>query len=295
MVNLASSINARNKFLIFGGGFSGDYFAKEIRKHGCIALTSSRSRKDDPNSFIFDSERNLIPDHDIFDGTTHILSCIPPTKEGLDPVLQKIKKKIERLSPKWVGYLSTTGVYGDANGDWVSETDKPNPIQLRSKRRLLCEQEWQNTNLPIQIFRLPGIYGPGRSTLESINEKKVKIIHKSNQVFSRIHVADIANAIIYILKNKNILDFHQIINISDNKPCSQIEVIKYSYKLMGLKMPKPIDFEDATKILSPMAQSFWMENRRVSNKLLCNELGYKLIYESYKKGLKDCLLNFKIL
>ena len=93
MVNLASSISARNKFLIFGGGFSGDYFAKEIRKHGCIALTSSRSRKDDPNSFIFDSERNLIPDHDIFDGTTHILSCIPPTKEGLDPVLQKIKKK----------------------------------------------------------------------------------------------------------------------------------------------------------------------------------------------------------
>ena len=114
---------------------------------------------------------------------------------------------------------------------------------------------------------------------------------KKNQVFSRIHVADIANAIIYLLQNKDSLKFYQIINIADDEPCSQIEVIQYCYDLLGLTMPKPILFEDAKEELSPIAQSFWMENRRVSNKLLCETLGYKLIYKNYKIGLKNCYLN----
>ena len=114
---------------------------------------------------------------------------------------------------------------------------------------------------------------------------------KKNQVFSRIHVADIANAIIYLLQNKNSLKFYQIINIADDEPCSQIEVIQYCYDLLGLTMPKPILFEDAKEELSSIAQSFWMENRRVSNKLLCETLGYKLIYKNYKIGLKNCFLN----
>ena len=147
--------------------------------------------------------------------------------------------------------------------------------------------------MPIQIFRLPGIYGPGRSTLEAIKTKKIKVIDKEDQVFSRIHVADIANAIIYLIQNKNNLDFHQIINIADDEPCSQIEVIKYGYQLLGLEMPKKILFEEAKKDLSPIAQSFWKENRRVSNKLLCEKLGYKLIYKNYKAGLNNCLIKIK--
>ena len=114
------------------------------------------------------------------------------------------------------------------------------------------------------------------------------LFQKKNQVFSRIHVADIAYAIIYLLQNKNSLKFHQIINIADDEPCSQKEVIQYCYNLLGLQMPEPILFEDARKELSPIAQSFWMENRRVSNKLLCKTLGYKLIYKNYKIGLKNC-------
>ena len=145
--------------------------------------------------------------------------------------------------------------------------------------------------MPVQIFRLPGIYGPGRSTFEAIRNQKIRVISKKNQVFSRIHVADITNAIIYILQNKDSLKFHQIINIADDEPCSQIEVIQFCYDLLGLKMPKPILFEDAKQKLSPIAQSFWMENRRVSNKLLCETLGYKLIYKNYKIGLKNCFLN----
>ena len=293
MNDLASPLTNNDKFLVFGGGFSGDYFAKSIRKLGCIALTSSRSGNNDPNSFIFDSENNFMPEDSIFKGVTHILSCIPPDKNGKDPVLKSLKNKINNISLKWVGYLSTTGVYGNTYGAWVSETDKPNPLQERSQRRLNCEKEWSNSNLPLQIFRLPGIYGPGRSTLEAIKTKKIKVIHKDNQVFSRVHVADIASAIIYLIQNKNKLDFHQIINIADDEPCSQIEVIRYGYKLLGLKMPKKILFEEAKKDLSPIAQSFWLENRRVSNKLLCKKLGYKLIYKNYQGGLNNCLVNIK--
>ncbi len=292
MKNPASSLNNKNKFLILGCGFSGSFFAKTIRKLGCTALTSSRSEKKDPNSFLFDSERDMTPNKKIFDGVTHILSCIPPDKNGNDPVLSRLKNKLKSLSLEWVGYLSTTGVYGNTEGDWVSEFDEPNPYQKRSHKRLNCETEWIESGLPVQIFRLPGIYGPGRSTFEAIKNNKIRVISKKNQVFSRIHVADITNAIIYLLQNRNSLKFYQIINIADDKPCSQIEVIQYCYDLLGLTMPKPILFEDAREELSPMAQSFWMENRRVSNSLLCETLGYKLIYKNYKIGLRNCYSKF---
>ena len=291
MKHSASPLNSKHKFLVLGCGFTGSFFTKSIRKLGCTALTSSRSKNNDPNSFIFNSENSDIPNKDIFEGVTHILSCIPPDKNGNDPVLKSLKNKLKSLSLEWVGYLSTTGVYGNTKGDWVSEIDQPNPLQKRSHKRLNCEKEWFESGLPVQIFRLPGIYGPGRSTFEAIRNKKIRVISKKNQVFSRIHVADITNAIIFLLQNKDSLKFHRIINIADDEPCSQIEVIQYCYDLLGLKMPKPILFEKAKKELSPMAQSFWMENRRVSNKLLCEKLGYRLIYKNYKIGLKDCYLN----
>jgi len=291
MNNSASSLNNKKKFLILGCGFSGSFFAKTIRELGCTALTSSRSENKDQNSFVFNSENGKVPNKKIFDGVTHILSCIPPDKNGNDPVLQCLKNKLKSISLEWVGYLSTTGVYGNTEGGWVSETDPPNPFQKRSHNRLNCEKKWIESGLPVQIFRLPGIYGPGRSTFEAINNQKIRVILKEAQVFSRVHVADITHAIIYLLQNKDILKFHQIINIADNEPCSQIEVIQYCYDLLGLKMPKPILFEDAKDELSPIAQSFWMENRRISNKLLCETLGYKLIYKNYKLGLKNCYLN----
>ena len=291
MNNFASSLRNKSKFLILGCGFSGSFFAKTLRQHGCTALTSSRSENKDPNCFVFDSERGTVPNEKIFDGVTHVLSCIPPDKNGKDPVLKILNTKLQSLSLEWVGYLSTTGVYGNTKGNWVSEIDQPNPFQKRSHNRLNCEKEWIKSGLPIQIFRLPGIYGPGRSTFEAIKNQKIRVISKENQVFSRIHVADITNAIIYLLHNKDSLKFEQIINIADDEPCSQIEVIQYCYDLLGIKMPEPIIFEDVKNDLTPIAQSFWMENRRVSNKLLCKTLGYKLIYENYKVGLKNCFLN----
>jgi len=293
MMDHASSLGNKNKFLVFGCGFSGSYFAKTLKQFGCTVLESSRSKKKDPNCFVFDSTKNVVPSEEVFDGVTHILSCIPPDKNGNDPVLESLKSELKNLPLEWVGYLSTTGVYGNTQGEWVSEIDMPNPFQQRSQKRLNCEKEWLESDLPVQIFRLPGIYGPGRSTFEAIKNQKVRVIFKKDQVFSRIHVADIANAIIYLLKNKHSLKFHQIINVADDEPCSQIEVIQYCYDLLGLKMPKTILYKDAKNELSPMAQSFWIENRRVSNKLLCKTLGYKLIYKNYKEGLKNCFLNIQ--
>ncbi len=291
MNNFASSLKNINKFVILGCGFTGSFFAKRLRQFGYSVLTSSRSESKDPNSFVFNSEKRLVPSEKIFDGVTHILSCIPPGKNGNDPVLGNLKNKLKNLNLEWIGYLSTTGVYGNTKGDWVSEINQPDPFQKRSHNRLNCEKEWIESGLPVQIFRLPGIYGPGRSTFEAIKNKKIRIITKKDQVFSRIHVADITNAIIYLLQNKDSLEFHQIINIADDEPCSQIEVIQYCYDLLGLKMPKPTLYEDAKQELSPIAKSFWMENRRVSNKLLCETLGYKLIYKNYKLGLKNCFLS----
>tara|TARA_A100001388_G_scaffold93026_1_gene67419 strand:+ start:399 stop:968 length:570 start_codon:yes stop_codon:yes gene_type:complete len=178
MKNPASSINNKNKFLILGCGFSGSFFAKTIKKFGCTVLTSSRSENKDPNSFVFNSEKSIMPDKKIFDGVTHILSCIPPNQDGHDPVLGCLQSELQNLSLEWVGYLSTTGVYGNTKGDWVSELDQPNPYQKRSHNRLNCEKEWIQTGLPVQIFRLPGIYGPGRSTFEAIRNKKIRVISK---------------------------------------------------------------------------------------------------------------------
>ena len=183
MKNSASSLGDKNKFLVLGCGFSGSFFAKKIRKLGCTALTSSRSENKDPNSFVFNSENFTVPNEKIFDGVTHILSCIPPDKNGKDPVLGSLKDKLKSLSLQWVGYLSTTGVYGNTKGDWVYETDQPNPFQSRSHKRLNCEKEWIESGLPVQIFRLPGIYGTGRSTFEAIKYKKIRVISKKIRFF----------------------------------------------------------------------------------------------------------------
>ena len=293
-MNSFASTLKKKKILIFGAGFSGKKIAMEMRKAGFEAFTSSRSVKYDKWSFLYDSNSNKLPPDELFKGVTHILSCMPPNKDGSDPLLSKLENKLVDLDLEWAGYLSTTGVYGNTFGKWVSENDPANPVQERSKRRLLCEEKWINTSLPTQIFRLPGIYGPGRSTLDSILKKNIKVIFKEDQVFSRVHVADIANAIIYLILNQNNLLFYKIINIADDNPCSQIEVIRYSYQLLRMQMPEQIDFEEAKKNLSPIALSFWEENRRVSNFLLCKELGYQLLHKDYKSGLQNCLKHLKL-
>ncbi len=288
IVKSCQSFSPASKLLILGAGFSGQRIASIARAQGIQVICSRRQLNSPGADFVFDSNQSLLNFENNLQGVTHLLSCIPPTKNGQDPVLIKMLDYIKEMPLEWVGYLSTTGVYGDSKGEWVSEKNLPNPQQPRSQRRLACEEAWQNSGLPIQILRLPGIYGPGRSALESIQNSQCKIIEKQGQVFSRIHVDDIAGATFHLINKASQGIKPSVVNISDNLPTPNKDVLTYAAKLLKKPLPPKESFEVASSQMSPMAQSFWQENRRICNNLLCNELGYSLIHPDYKSGLNSC-------
>ncbi len=283
----------KSKLIIFGGGFSGQRIASVGRNLGTKVLCSRRKENSEGADFIFNTD-NEIP-NEILDGATHVLSCIPPLRNGEDPVLSKLKPQLlNSKNLKWVGYLSTTGVYGDTKGEWVNENTSPKPQQERSVRRYSCEKQWLETKLPVQILRLPGIYGPGRSAFESIMTGKVKMIDKPGQVFSRIHVDDIAGAVLFLINLYSQGKNPSVVNIADNLPTNNLEVISFAAKIAKKSLPSKIPYEIAKNTMSPMALSFWQENRKVDNRLLCKTLGYSLIYPDFKSGLKNCFSNLKM-
>tara|TARA_B100000579_G_scaffold99800_1_gene79322 strand:+ start:2377 stop:3273 length:897 start_codon:yes stop_codon:yes gene_type:complete len=278
----------KSKLIIFGGGYSGQRIAKAARHLGTEVLCSRRKNNSKGADFIFNADNEL--PNEIFEGVTHILSCIPPLLSGQDPVVSKLKTQLlNSKSLKWVGYLSTTGVYGDAKGEWVNENTTPYPKQERSIRRYSCEKDWSATKLPIQILRLPGIYGPGRSVFESLLNGTTKMIDKPGQVFSRIHVDDIAGAVLFLINLYSQGKCPSIVNLADNLPTSNLEVNAFAAKIANKSIPATLPFKIAKKTMSSMALSFWQENRKVDNTLLCKKLGYSLIYPDYKSGLKNCL------
>ena len=292
-VKLLDPLPPNSKLIIFGGGYCGQKIANIGRRVGIEVFCSRRERGSVGADFIFNNDEEV--PNKIFEGATHILSCIPPLLSGEDPVLNKLKNQLLNAKKlKWVGYLSTTGVYGDTQGKWVNENTPPKPQQERSIRRFSCEKEWLETNLPIQILRLPGIYGPGRSAFENLLNGTSKMIDKPGQVFSRIHVDDIAGSVLFLInlyaQGKN----PSIINIADNLPTNNLEVINFAAKLAKKSLPSTIPFDIAKKTMSPMALSFWQENRKVENKLLCKTLGYSLIYPDFKSGLINCFSKFKL-
>ena len=293
IVKRSKPLPPKSKLIIFGGGFSGQRIASFARGLGVKVLCSRRNKESEGADFIFNTEKKI--SNEIFEGTTHVLSCIPPLLNGEDPVLLKLKTQLlNSKNLKWVGYLSTTGVYGDTKGGWVNENTSPNPQQERSIRRFSCEKQWIETKLPIQILRLPGIYGPGRSAFESLFNGTTKMIDKPDQVFSRIHVDDIAGSVLFLInlysQGKNPL----VVNVADDLPTSNMEVITFAAKIAKKSIPLKIPFELAKKEMSPMALSFWQENRKVDNKLLCQKLGYSLIYPDFKSGLKNCFSKLKM-
>ena len=287
IVKQLEPLPSSSKLIILGGGYSGQRIASTGRRLGGTVLCSRRTKNSKGADFIFNEHEEL--SSAIFEGATHVLSCIPPLLSGEDPVLSKLKNQLLNLKKlKWVGYLSTTGVYGDTNGEWVNEQTFPNPQQERSIRRFSCEKEWLDTKLPIQILRLPGIYGPGRSAFESLLSGTSKMIDKPGQVFSRIHVDDIVGAVFFLIHLYSQGTTPSVVNVADNLPTNNLEVIAFAAKIAKKSLPSKVPFEIAKKTMSPMALSFWQENRKVDNKLLCEKLGYSLIYPDYKSGLKNC-------
>jgi len=213
-------------------------------------------------------------------GTTHLLSSVPPDAEG-DPVLRVHAETITRLQPAWIGYLSTTGVYGDHGGDWIDEATPPTPGEPRSQRRLAAERAWQALAPPAHIFRLAGIYGPGRSAIDQLRAGTAKRVVKPGHLFSRIHVDDIAQVLAASIARPNA---GAIYNLCDDEPEQSDVVVAYAAELLGIAAPPAVPYEQAE--LTPMARSFYAERRRVRNDRIKRELGVSLRYPTYREGLR---------
>lgn len=214
---------------------------------------------------------------------THILSSVAPDDEG-DPILRDHRAELAAARPEWAGYLSTTAVYGDHQGGWVDEATPLAPTTRRGAARVLAEAEWAALGLPLHIFRLAGIYGPGRGPFEKVRDGTARRILKPGQVFSRIHVDDIANTLAASIARPNP---GAIYNVCDDDPAPPEDVIGHAAELLGLPLPEAIPYDQAE--MTPMARSFYAESKRVRNDRIKTELGVKLIYPSYHEGLAALL------
>ena len=216
---------------------------------------------------------------------THLLISAAPDELG-DPVLRLVRDDIAMLAAQlsWVGYLSTTGVYGDHAGDWVDEQSPLSPATLRGQARVRAEADWGSLGLPLHIFRLAGIYGPGRGPFEKVRQGTARRIIKLGQVFSRIHVDDIAQVLAASIAQPNPGAAY---NLCDDDPAPPEDVIAYAAELLGLPIPPAEDF--ATAEMTAMARSFYAESKKVSNRRIKQELGVQLNYPDYRSGLRALL------
>jgi nucleoside-diphosphate-sugar epimerase len=215
--------------------------------------------------------------------STHLLSSIAPDESG-DPVLLRYGQQIAASPLNWVGYLSTTAVYGDHKGAWVDETTALTPGTARGAARVAAEQAWSALGLPLHIFRLAGIYGPGRGPFEKVRDGTARRIIKTGQVFSRTHVQDIAQVLAASIARPAP---GGIYNVCDDDPAPPEDVLSHAARLLGLPDPPAIPYETAE--MTPMARSFYAESKRVRNDRIKADLGIKLLYPTYREGLAGLL------
>lgn len=261
--------------LIFGLGYTSSHLARRLEARGWEVTGTTRDGRD--GSVRFDDEAAVLA---ALQNQTHVLSSVPPTADGRDPVLDLYGQAIALSPLDWVGYLSSTGVYGDAGGAWVDESA---PIAGRRAGRNAADAAWLGLRREVRVFRLPGIYGPGRSALERVREGKTHRVDLPEQVFSRVHVDDIAGAIIASFGSAATGAF----NIADNWPCSQNAVIEAAADMLGMAWPAMIALDDP--VLSPMARAFYAENRRVANGRAKRVLGWRPRFADFHSGLMGCL------
>lgn len=225
---------------------------------------------------------------------SHVLVSSGPDQDG-DPTLRAHGDALSQASPRWLGYLSTTGVYGDHGGAWVDEDAPLTPATARGRARVAAEAEWRaharNTGQPLHIFRLAGIYGPGRGPFAKIRSGKARRLVKPGQVFSRIHVEDIATVLQASMRLpvSDAATSPAIYNLCDDAPAPPQDVIAYAAGLLGVEPPPEQDFDDVADSMTPMARSFYAESKRVSNARIKAELGVTLAYPDYQSGLKAVL------
>jgi nucleoside-diphosphate-sugar epimerase len=259
------------KLLIFGLGYTAGRLACRLRSEGW-AVTATR-REAGPDVIAF-GDRAAV--EAAIGNATHILSSVPPA-EGTDPVLDHYEDALKTASAAWIGYLSSTGVYGDTGGAWIDESA---PVgRGRRQARSAADARWQELRADIRIFRLPGIYGPGRSVLDRIRGGQAHRIDLPGQVFSRVHVDDIGAGLIASFDGP-----HGIYNLADDLPAPHNDVIEYGCGLLGVEPPPLRTMDEAG--LSEMARGFYAENRRIANGRARRLLGWTPRFSTYREGLR---------
>lgn len=277
------------RLFIFGLGYTGLEIANLAAAAGWIVAgtcrgpdKAARLRAQGIEAHVFDGTAP-VPAED-FGEASHVLCTIAPGRTG-DPALRLCAPHLKQA--RWLGYLSTTGVYGDHRGGWVDEDTPPQPGQVRSIERLAAERGWQalanEAGAHLDIFRLPGIYGPGRSALDQVRAGTARRIDKAGQFFSRAHVADIAASVLRAMTAPHPAGIY---NVADDLPVSTGEVVAFACELLGLPVPPSIPWEEAAPTMSEMARSFYAESRRVRNDRLKRDLGVVLRYPTYREGLR---------
>ena len=277
------------RLFCFGYGYSAEGLARKLSPR-VTSVAGTRTNLPDiaePNITLtpYKGDESSAEVRDLLSRATHVLVSIPPDLEG-DPALRHYGADMAALSDMaWVGYLSTVGVYGDHKGAWVDETAAVRPISERSLRRARAEAEWlafgREVGKRVEVFRLAGIYGPGRSVVDNLRNGTARRIVKEGQVFNRIHVDDIARVLAAAIDKET---GHSIFNVSDDEPAPPEAVIAYAAEMMGLPVPPAIPFEEAG--LSGMVASFWAETKRISNTRIRRDLGVELLYPTYREGLR---------
>ena len=274
--------------LSIGHGYTARALARIILPEGWRVIGTTRSRESAGTLLSSGIDVLVWPGSDLCDAigqATHVLVSVPPGIDG-DSVLQGERDRLlahgKRL--EWIGYLSTTGVYGDHGGGWVDESTCPFPSTERGRRRILAEAAWAKTGLPVHVFRLAGIYGPGRGPFQKVLDGTARRVIKPGQVFSRIHVSDIARVLKASMERP---DPGAIYNVCDDEPAPPEEVIACAARLLGVPVPEAVPFDKAE--LSPMARSFYTESKRVSNRKVKADLGVTLEFPDFRSGLEALL------
>ena len=277
--------------LCFGCGYSATVLAARLTgEGGWRVIGTTRGAEGAARIEAAGAEARFWPESDVsveLEEATHLLVSVPPGEKG-DPVLGSEAKKIAARGPKirWAGYLSTTAVYGNHDGKWVDERTATAPTTRRGMLRVQAEQGWaalaNSAGIPLRVFRLAGIYGPGRGPLAQLASGRKRIILKKNQVFNRIHVDDIANV---LRASIEVSTQESIYNVCDDLPAPPERVIEFAAHLIGSEVPEAVPFERAE--LSPMARSFYSESKRISNGLMKRDLIKELQYPDFFAGLAE--------
>ena len=274
-----------NTLLSIGHGYSAEALARRLLAKGWQVIGTTRNLAKADRMLAVGVEPLVLPGSLVpaLARATHVLASVAPEGGG-DPILAAHGAELRAARPEWVGYLSTTAVYGDHAGGWVDEDTALTPATARGRARVEAEAGWAALGLPLHIFRLAGIYGPGRGPFEKVRDGTARRIIKPGQVFSRIHVEDIAQVLEASIARPRP---GAVYNVCDDDPAPPEDVIGHAAELLGLPLPPAIPYDEAE--MTPMARSFYAESKRVRNDLIKDELGVRLLYPTYREGLAALL------